>query len=492
MTAPRTSGVALAVGLALGLTACTTVGPDYRLPDAAMQNRPAAQAAFVGADAPGVRADPLPANWWRLYRDPTLDGLVAEAFATNTRLRVAAANLARAHAILHEAESANEPVGQLGASAAREKISGESFLLNKNIAPLSLGNGGIAASYQLDLFGQLRRLTEAAEADAEASQAAVELVRINVAAGVAQAYVEACSAGQQLALAQRMLQEQAERLAVSRKLVEAGRGTETDISRAKGQVEQARARLPAFEAQRSKALFTLATLTGHPPAEYPKAVAACTQLPQLALPIPVGDGAALLKRRPDVRQAERGLAAATARIGVATAALYPSVSIGLSAGLTGVLADLGQPETQRWSAGPLIRWTIPGGVEHARVAIAKAGADAALARFDGAVLGALQDTETALAVYARELDRNAALRAARHEAAEEAHHARSLYRAGRSPYLDDLDARRALTAADAAVAASDNRLALDRVGLFLALGGGWEDVGTNGPAVDPSVGAKAP
>ncbi len=178
--------------------------------------------------------------------------------------------------------------------------------------------------------------------------------------------------------------------------------------------------------------------------------------------------------------------------GVATAALYPSVSIALTAGLTGVLADLGQPETQRWSAGPLIRWTIPGGVEHARVAIAKAGADAALARFDGAVLGALQDTENALAVYARELDRNAALRAARHEAAEEAHHARSLYRAGRSPYLDDLDARRALTAADAAVAASDNRLALDRVGLFLALGGGWEDVGTNGPAVDPSVAAKAP
>ncbi|RTL30073.1 MAG: TolC family protein, partial [Rhodocyclaceae bacterium] len=128
----------------------------------------------------------------------------------------------------------------------------------------------------------------------------------------------------------------------------------------------------------------------------------------------------------------------------------------------------------RWGIGPLISWTIPGGLEYARIEIAKAGAEAALAHFDGAVLGALRDTETALAVYARELDRNASLRTARKDAAEAARQVETLYLGGRAPYINDLDARRNLTSADAALAVSDSQLALDQVNLFLALGGGWE------------------
>ena len=463
-----------ALTLTLELAACTTVGPDYHLPERAAINLAEGQDKFIGAMAAGVVSAPLPADWWQLYRDPTLNSLIEEAFGANADLRVAAANLARAHAIVAEAESANEPAGRVSADVTRQKVAGQAFLLHESIPPLSLGAGGLAAAYQIDFFGQLRRLTEAAEADAEASQAALDLVRVNVAADVTRAYVEACAAGHEQAVAQRALDEQTDNMAVMRKLADAGRGTLIDVTRAKSQVEQLRASLPVFDARRNRALYSLAALTGRPPAGFPKAAARCARLPQLGAPIPVGDGAALLRRRPDVRQAERGLAGATARIGVATAALYPQVSIGLTAGLTGLLADLGKPETQRWSIGPLISWTIPGGVEFARLAVTEAGAQVALARFDGVVLNALRDTESALTIYARELDRNASLRAARNQAAEAARQVKTLYRGGRAPYLSDLDARRTLTASDSALAASDAQVALDQVNLFLALGGGWE------------------
>jgi outer membrane protein TolC len=167
------------------------------------------------------------------------------------------------------------------------------------------------------------------------------------------------------------------------------------------------------------------------------------------------------------------LAAATARIGVATAALYPSISIGLGGGSTGLLADIGQPAANYWNAGALISWTLPDGRERARISQADAVATAALARFDGVVLNALRETETSLAAYSQDLKRNAELRAARDEAAQAHQQVQRLYRAGRSPYLAALDSRRTLTAAEAALAASDGQIADDQVTLFLVLGGGW-------------------
>jgi outer membrane protein TolC len=198
-------------------------------------------------------------------------------------------------------------------------------------------------------------------------------------------------------------------------------------------------------------------------------------LPRLASTVPVGDGAALLRRRPDIRQAERGLAGATARIGVATADLYPSISLGLSSGSTGVLSQFGAGNAFRWSLGPLISWSIPvNGAARSRIAEARASTDAALARFDGTVLNALRETETALTIYARELDRNAALKAARDQSALAAQQAGELYRYGRTDFLTTLDAQRSLASAESALTASDAQLAADQVTLFLALGGGWE------------------
>jgi len=190
----------------------------------------------------------------------------------------------------------------------------------------------------------------------------------------------------------------------------------------------------------------------------------------------VGDGAALLRRRPDIRQAERSLAAATARIGVATADLYPKISLGLSAASGGPASMFGDRGTFGWSLGPLISWTVPNtGAAQARIAQAEASTKAALAQFDKTVLNALRETESALAVYARQLDREAALKAARDQSAEAAAQARQLFQYGKTDYLTVLDAERTLASNESALAASRAELSQDQIALFLALGGGWED-----------------
>jgi len=464
----------IAAAGALALAGCTTVGPDYKVPDAAAVRAPKAQGAFLGAGAAPVSSQALPPNWWRLYQDPTLNALIEEALVANTDLRVAAANLARAHAAEAEARAAREPSVEVSGGAQRALESAETFLLFEPLPVENLADIGAKVSYQIDLFGKLRRAVEASKADTEASQAALDLARVSVAGEVAAAYVDACSANEELAAAQRSIALQARSLDVVQRLTAAGRGQALDVTRARAQLSQVRAAAPTLVAKRQAALFRLAALTGRPPAEFPKAVADCAAPPTLTQPVPVGDGAALLRRRPDVRQAERSLHAATARIGVATAALYPSVTLGLSGGSTGLLADIGEAAANRWSVGGLISWTLPTGGERARIRGANAAADAALARFDGVVLNALRETETSLSAYAQDLQRNAELRAARDQAATAQAQAQRLYTAGREPYLTGLDATRTLAAAESALAASNGQVAADQVKLFLALGGGWE------------------
>jgi NodT family efflux transporter outer membrane factor (OMF) lipoprotein len=486
----RARTIAAAAALALG-TACTTVGPNYVLPQDAKIRSPAAQAAFMGASDTAVSPDPVPDRWWQLYDDPVLDGLIDEALSANTDLRAAAANLARARAVSAEAEATTRPQGSAGAAVERSQESAQSYLLPQRVPVMSLADLGAGVSYQVDLFGKLRRATEAARADTEATEAALDVARVSVVGDVTRAYVSACAAGYEMAQAQQIVESQQQFLEVTSRLQAAGRGTATDVTRSRALVDQSRAAIPVFEARRRAALYKLAVLTGKPPTQFPGGIESCMTLPHLSQAIPVGDGAALLKRRPDVRQAERSLAAATARIGVATAALYPSVSIGLSAGSTGLLADIGEPAANFWHVGSLISWTMPTGRERARINQAGAASDAALARFDGVVLNALRETETILMVYSRDLERNADLRAARDEASEAQQQAQRMYRAGRSPYLSALDARRTRDAAVAALAASDSQVADDQVSLFLALGGGWKIQSDVGPAKGlPLVGAR--
>lgn len=452
-----------AVAVALG--GCAAVGPNFRSPAPGAP----AQRPFVSAQSPVFTQDQPPGRWWSLFGDPAIDRIVEQALAANTDLRVAAANLARARAVLHETRAGRLPTTDLSASAAYAKEPG--------LGADTFYDAGIDVSYQLDLFGGIRRAIEASRADVGAVQAAFDNARISVAAETARAYADACSAGQQLAVARESLRIQEQTFDLTQRLFEGGRGTALETGQARAQLELIRSAVPTLEAQRQAALFRLSVLTGRPPAEFPVEAARCERPPALTGPIPVGDGASLLARRPDIRQAERELAAATARIGVATADLYPKVTLGGSVGLTSTsIGGLPSSDAFRFSLGPLISWSFPNtAVARARVAQAQASAAGALANFDGTWLRALQETETALNRYAREIDRRDALRRGRADAAEAARIARLRYRSGRESFQVVLDAERSLSTIEAELARSEAQLSDNLVSLFLALGGGWQE-----------------
>jgi NodT family efflux transporter outer membrane factor (OMF) lipoprotein len=466
--------LALALGAALALDACMTVGPNYKLPDNAAVNAPYANGAIDGAgDAPVTQGN-VPAKWWRLYDDPVVDQLVNQALASNADLRVAAANLARSRAEVEFAKEQGGFSGKASAAFQRAQESAEQYLLTEKLPVANEGALDLSVSYELDLFGKLRRGVEAADADDEAVQAASDLARITVVADVVRAYVASCSASEELEIARRSLSLQKERVSLSRRLRDAGRGNQSEVTRGQTQADTLAADIPRFVAQRRVAQYRLAQLLARPVASLPPGALACKRLPKLRQPIPVGDGAGLLKRRPDVRQAERRLASSTAKIGVATAALYPSVAIGASVGSVGIAEDLLGATTNRWAFGPLISWSFPVNGQRARIVQAEASTSGALAHFDGVVLNALRETQSSLATYAGDTTRADALRTAYRSAVESADETHRLYSAGRESFVADLDATRTLTGAAAQVAAADAQVAQDQVNLFLALGGGWE------------------
>jgi NodT family efflux transporter outer membrane factor (OMF) lipoprotein len=462
--------IALAGGLALA--GCTTVGPNYHLPDKAEANAPAAKAGFLETGQ-GTSADPLPARWWHLYDDPVLDAIEEQALAANTDLRIAGANLARARAATSVAEGRGEPDFAVDAVAEHARLSGESYLLSEQLPVANLGEVNAGVSYQIDLFGQIKRSVEAARADEQATELAIGAVKVTLAAEVARAYLIQCSAAEALDIATKGAEVDARALDIARRLQAAGRGSVSDVTKAEQRVAQVEASLPVQRARQRAALYRLAFLMGRAPADYPKEAERCVTIPVIAHPLPVGDGAALIARRPDVRIAERQLAGATARIGVATAELYPHIAIGLSGGSFGYLKDLGTSPAGMWSLAGLLHWTIPGKGEHARVRAANADADAALARFDAAVLGALRETETALSTYAEDHNHAVSLTTAREAAEREAAETRALRAGGRSPLLAAIGGTQGALLARASESAARETVALDQVNLFLALGGGW-------------------
>ena len=467
-TAPRRTLPAL---IALALAGCTTAGPNYALPEAAAVNRPSAQNSFDSRHDKVFADVPLPDRWWQLYGDARLDGFVTEALAANTDLRAADANLCRADGVVAEVAAGRTLSTVLGGGTSVDRLTTTGGSL-----PGTLDyNLGISLAYPLDLSGRIRRGIEAAQGDAEAVAAARDNVRVTVAAETARSYAAACTANMVLAANNRILALQRQTLDVTLRLQRGGRGTAFDVTRARSAVEQSAALIPTQIATRTAALYRLATLMGRAPADYPRDVATCARPPALTRPLPIGDGAALIRRRPDIRGAERSLAAATARIGMATANLYPQVSLSGSAGFTGPVSALGSGNAFHLGLGPLISWSFPNRpVVRAQIAQAGASADQALAQFDSTTLEALRQTETALSAYAREADRNAALSRAQGSAATAADQAGRLYRFGRTDFLSLLTAQAALTSAQANLAASDALLVDRQVDVFKALGGGWQ------------------
>ena len=469
-----TSARFLSAACATALLSACAVGPGA--PEATLP--PPASGAFIGQ---GLTTQVSPAqarsDWWRLYDDPVLDGLVLQALAENNELEAAAANLRLVRASLSEARSARLPSTSVGASGQYGRQS--AYAVDPAATgPLDEGETydvGLDVAYEIDLFGRVSSASRAARADADAAQAALEVVQVTVAAETARAYADACSANARIAVTERTIGLQQETADLTQRLLDLGRGTGLDTARADSALQSTRATLPPLRAQRDAALFRLSTLTGVTPAEASQAARDCARPPQLTQPVPIGDGAALLARRPDVRRAERELAGAAARVNVAVASLYPTIQLGGSLGATALDAsDLGDDTAFRFNVGPLISWSFPNiAAIRARIAQAEAGTDIALANFDQTVLVALQETETALSAYANELDRRAALTTARNRAADAERLSRLRFDAGADSFLTLLDAQRTLAQADAALAASEAQVSNNQITLFKALAGGW-------------------
>jgi NodT family efflux transporter outer membrane factor (OMF) lipoprotein len=448
---------------ALVLAACGT-GPNYERP----ATRAAAAGPFVAANSPAVQPlAPVPDNWWRLYNDPVLDGLIADALAHNTDVRAAVARLARARAALRELKVDRLPQGGVSAGATRGRENGQSDSTTSFDA-------GLEVAYEVDLFGRVSRSVEAGRGDIGAAEADADAVRVAMVADTARAYADASSAAERLTVATRIVELLDQSLRLTEKQVEIGQTTRLDTARIAALRNQRQAEIPALAAERDSALFRLATLTGRAPAELPSAAGARNSSLKVDQPIPIGDGAQLLARRPDVRAAERRLAAATARIGVATAELYPQVTLGASLGSSaGSLGNLFSNPVG-FLLGPLISWSFS---DHARARARVAGAEAstqeALAQFDGTVLRSLEETETALSAYANALRRREALKAARDEAEVAARIVRAQQREGQVDSLALLDAERTFAESEAQVADMDGEVAVRQIDLFRALGGGW-------------------
>ena len=469
------AGLVLVLGLAV-LAGCT-VGPDYKLPDEALVNGAGEKGPFAGAKGQSALAiAPVPDDWWKLYDDARLDALIRSAIAANTDLRAAAANLERSRALLQEARTLREPSVVLNGGLEYGQTAGEQYL-QRVTPPLSWDyDTGLTVGYDLDLFGGIKRGIEAASAEDEAVAAAHDLVLVNVVAGTARAYSLACGAGLELVSAQRSLDLQRRSLALTERLMAAGRANDLDVTRQRQLARQLEEVIPGLKAAQRNALLQLAVLTGRAPAQYDVDLEACNAPPRLLSPLVVGDGAALLKRRPDVRQAERLLAASTAEIGVATAQLYPDIELGLSGGSIGLTKDAFTSPTNFWNLGVIVNWQANQDGARARIAAANAGTKLALANFDGTVLQALREAESALNNYVHDLQKEASAVASRDQAARAADEAQRLELGGRANELAVLDAQRTLASAELSLAQIQAAISDDQIAIFLSLGGGWQSV----------------
>ena len=279
----------------LALAGCAPVGPNYHVPATAIIARPTAQGNFIGTSS-AAKATPLPADWWRLYDDPRLDALVAQALAANTDLRIAAANLRRAQALLGASKVGRQVQGGASAETGWAQLSAEQVLSDTQPPEMEIYNIGASVSYDLDLFGGLRRGIEAAGADSEAAQAARDLAQVNVVAQTARAYGDVCNLGYQADVLRRLIATQEDASALVRKSVERGRSAPQDEDRDEAVLATARSHMPVLIARQKSALYRLAALIGQTPAEADTSLLQCHRPLVLHQPIPVGDGRALLAR----------------------------------------------------------------------------------------------------------------------------------------------------------------------------------------------------
>ncbi|MEO5881959.1 MAG: efflux transporter outer membrane subunit, partial [Caldimonas sp.] len=440
--------------------------------------------AFVNAAGGAVQpASADIATFWRGFADPLLSALVERALAANGDVRIASARLQEARATLRGANAQLLP--EIGVAADAGRSLTPEFLLpgtSRGQRTSSAFDAGFTASWELDFFGRNRRASESAAAQVGASEAGVHAAQTAIAAEVARNYLELRGLQQRFEVARDSLVNQRDTLRLTAARLDAGRGTRLDVVRSQSQYDSTEATLPVLQAAIARAAYRLATLTAQPP----RVVAAQLAAPQLLPTLPVTDLSALplgtpeqlLRRRPDLVVAERQLAAATANIGVATADLFPRVSLtGLIGFASSRIADLGGGDSRQYSYGAGLSWPLLDfGRVRSRIAASEARTQQALASYEQTVAIALEETEGALSQFTRSAQQAERLASAARNAEEATRLSRLRFDAGVTDLLVVLDAQRqSLVARDALVQAQVGQ-ATGLVAIYRALGGGWSDV----------------
>jgi multidrug efflux system outer membrane protein len=447
------------------LLAACVVGPEYRAPDTEA-------APFVAAQAAAVSEQPFEAAWWEQFQDPVLDGLIERALTDDLDLKIAVARVEEARALY--ASSRRDHWPGVTAEIARTESKQQQPLFTTDRVETESYDAGLATLWEIDLFGRLRRSVQAAGADTDAAVADLRYAQVLIAADVARNYVELRGAQKRLRVARANLGYQQETLELTRVRLELGRGSELDVASAAARLAATEATIPPLVAAEITAANRLAVLLGERPGALAAELGFREVAPHLTT-LAVDSPAALLQRRPDIRAAERELAAATARIGVARADLFPRLTVsGFFGFVAGDAGQLGESASRAWSVSPVLSWAGFERGTYANVVVAEARSRAALAAYERTVLEALEETENAFATYGTHRQRLGSFveqAAASRTAAELA---RIQYREGALDFLRLLDSERTLLEAEDAVAAAESDLNASVVQIYKALGGGWE------------------
>jgi multidrug efflux system outer membrane protein len=466
--------IARAARAALILTAWgCAVGPDYERPQT-----PTAP-AYENAAQAGLSQDPAPVAWWRGFGDERLNELLSQAVAGNRDVRAATALLREARALYDFETWSLLPSVTARTDYTRQMFSNATFLSSvpRDARTFGYYDAGFDAAWELDVFGRVRREREAAGAERGVTEATREDVLLTLLAEVARNYFEHRGALVHLEVARKNADVQAETLRITIARYEGGRGTDLDVSRARAELKSTLALVPPIERDAARAKNRLAVLLGRQPAEFTLEPGLLSdRLPEL---IAIGKPEDLLRRRPDIRAAERRLAASTARIGVATADLFPRVTFTGSLGPQApTVPGLFQSGAASYTYGPSIRWAaFDLGKVAARIRAADARAEADLSTYEQTVLLALEETENALVEFGRQRARRDQLIEAVQASRQAASLADTRYQAGATDFLTTLDAQRTLLSLEIQLAESRTRTVTGLVALYKALGGGWEEAG---------------
>jgi len=462
----------LAVAVLLILTGCAAVGPDYVPPDPSLSD---AWHSELKGGLSSTETDPqIMAGWWTALNDPVLSNLIERAASGSLSLKEARARVweARARRGIYRADKypSVSVSGSASATGSRE--------VGDDMTETYKSSLGFDASWELDLFGSVRRSVEAAEADLQASQENLRDVLVTLFAEIARNYVEVRTYQTRLTVAEESLEAQQETYNIARWLLQAGMAEQLDLEQAAYSLESTKSQLPSLRTGLEEAKNRLAVLVGEQPGAVHQELEQRGPIPVAPLQLAVGVPADLLRRRPDLRRAERELAAQTARVGVATADLYPKFSLSGSIGLETVSSKglfSGGTQTYAMNLGPSFSWPIFNrGAIRQNIEVQNALQEQTLIQYESAVLNALEEVENALKAFAEEQNRKQALDQAASAARRAVELAQSKYRAGLIGFGDVLDAQRSLLSFRDNLAQSEGTVTTSLIALYKALGGGWD------------------